>query len=402
MADAPSFEDYFRIARDTMLSRNSKLTREVIEREGTDTNSIVAAIAAVGDDLSAQLVRAQGSMLLSVAKKKDLDRLVFDRCSGMTRKPASQALGTVLFSTTAPSPSTFSIPKGVKLQTSDGKEFITWVDATFNVGSTGPVAVEVRSVFPGLENQARIGTITSVVTPIVGAPTDLRVTNTVATTGADDEETDDQLRARARLFFTTARRGTLPAIEFAARGVAGVRTATAFEGQDQLGRPARFVNLIVTDAFTEALMDLDPTPASYQSQSQTLANQVFNALSDTRAAGIFVQVQVASVVMQAVTLGLRFYAGSDADTVAMNARGVIAAYINSLAPGQDLTIANMIQRLRTVSGLDVTGQEILSPAGDVNVAPLQVLRSSSAIVVATSVQPDRTLQGSNNPDAPAY
>ncbi len=149
-------------------------------------------------------------------------------------------------------------------------------------------------------------------------------------------------------------------------------------------------------------MDLDPTPATYQTQSQVLAGEVWLALDDVRAAGIYIQIQVAVVTLQAVTLGLRFLAGANADLVALNARGAVAAWVNSLKPGDDLLVADMIRVLRTVNGLEVTGDEILSPAGDVVVPVLGVLRSGINLVVATSVQPDRALQGSTNPDAVAY
>lgn len=401
MSDFPTFSDHLRTARDEMLSRNSTLTLEVIEREGSDANALTGGIAAVGDDLTTQMVRAQAGLFLDSARGSLLDRLVFDRY-GISRKPASQALGSVVFTTTTAAPSTIPIPRGTQLTTSDGRQFVTWADAAFPMGSVGPITVEVRSVLPGADQQARSGTITSIESQLTNQTDDLVVTNLLATAGADDEEEDDQLRARARMFFTTARRGTLKAIEAAALAVPGVRTATVFEGLDALGRPARFVNLIVADAFTDDLVDLDPTPATYETQSQVLAEDVALALDDVRAGGIYVAIQVAVVVLQPITLGLRFLAGVNADLVALNARGVLAAYVNSLPPGADMLVANLIAKLRTVNGLEVTGAEILSPAGDVVVPNLQVLRTGINLVVATSVQPDRALQGSTNPDGLSY
>lgn len=401
MADFPDYASAFRTARDEILSKNSQITLDVIEREGTDANALTAGMAAIGDDLTTQLVRAQAGLFLDSARGTLLERLVFDRYN-LTRNPASQALGSVVFTTTAPAPATVPIPKGTKLETSDGRQFVTWAAASFPMGSTGPVTVEVRSVLPGADQQARKNTITSITSSLTNRPDDLAVTNLLATAGADDAETDDKLRARARLFFTTARRGTLKAIEAAALAVPGVSSAFVFEGMDVLGRPARYVNLIITDSFTDDLVDIDPTPPTYQTQSQVLANEVWLALDDVRAAGIYIQIQVAIVTLQAVTLGLRFLAGANADLVALNARGAVAGWINSLKPGDDLLVDDMIRVLRKVNGLEVTGDEILSPAGDVAVPNLGVLRSSINLVVASSVQPDRALQGSTNPDAVAY
>lgn len=121
-----------------------------------------------------------------------------------------------------------------------------------------------------------------------------------------------------------------------------------------------------------------------------------------RAAGIYVQVTVGIVRLQGITLGLRFDAGADVDLAALNARGAVVAYVNGLPPGAPLLVANIIDQLRPIPGLVVTGAEVLSPAGDVIASPLEVIRTALALVVASSLQPDRALQGSTNPDAPNY
>lgn len=398
MGDFPTFDDYFRIGRDEALERNSKLTREVIEREGTDANIFMAAAAAMTDEVTGQLARAKASLFLDSARGQALDRLIFDRFN-LPRKNAAPAVGSVSFSTTTATTGAISIPIDTKLGTSDGKQFVTTASAVFPSGSTGPVVVAVQSTQAGADQQAAIGTITSILDAITGAPSDLVVTNTVATTGAADEEEDDPYRARARLVFETARRGTLAAIRAAALGVEGVATANAIEITDALGRPVEAVQLIITDEFTEGLVNINPTPPAYETQSQVLAQNVFNALDDVRPAGIFVNVFVAQVVIQSIQLGLTFQAGVDVDATALRARAQIVGRVNGLAPGASLTIDDLIDALRRVPGLIVSGDEILSPAGDVVPEVLQAIRTSLSFVVASSVQPDQALQGSTNPDA---
>jgi hypothetical protein len=398
MADAPTFQELFRIARDEALSRNGKLTREVIERQGSDANVLMAAGAGAADEVIGQLVKTAADLYLDSAKGTALDRLVFDRY-GLVRKSAAPALGSVEFTTTAANPSSFAIPSGTKLSTADGRQFVTTASATFAAGGTGPVTVAVRSVLAGASQQARANTITSIADAINGSPDDLRVNNALATAGADDEEKDEQLRERARQFWTSARRGTLGAIQSAALAVSGVRKATAFEAIDALGRPAGAVQLILADAFTEQLVAVSPTPAAYQAQSQVLADEVFGALYDVRAAGIYVQVQVAQVTLQGVSLGLSFQGGVNVDQVALQARATVAAYVNTLAPGSPLRVANLVTVLRTIPGLIVTGNEVISPAGDVTPDTLEVLRSSLSLVVAVSLQPDRAIQATTNPDS---
>ena len=397
MADLPSFSDLFGIARDEALARNPRLTRDAIEREGSDVNAVVAAGVAASDEVVGQLADVAASLFLDTATDTALDRWVFDRF-GLSRKPASASFGSVNFSTTALNPGAFSIPLGTRVGTQDGLQFVTTAATTFLAASVGPVTVPVRSSLAGASQQAQANTITSILTSIVGQPADLVVNNPLATAGADDEESDDSLRTRARGFFTTARRGTIAAIRQAALGVPGVRTATAFEVLDAFGRPAKVTQLIVADAFTDLLVGVSPTPASYQTQSQVLADTVFAALDDVRAAGIYVQVSVASVVMQPIQLALRFQAGADVEQAAYLARVAVVNTTNQLSPGSPLRVSALIAALQLVPGLFVTGLEIVSPAGDVIPLSLQVLRTTLGLVAAISLQPDRALQGSTASD----
>ena len=265
MPDALSFSDLFRIARDEALARNAKLSRDAIEREGMDANILIAAATAMADEIGGQLADLAASLFLDSARFEDLDRLVFDRY-GLSRKPAAASIGSVEFTTTVASPTTFSLPTGIVLQTATGLQFITTEASVFTSGATGPVVVAVRRTLAGIDQAAKIGAINSIVS------------------------TDDSLRERARRFFTTARKGTVAAIEAAALNVAGIQTASAFEVLDALGRPARLVQLVVADAFTQQFVNFATVPPTFETQSQAITTAVNEALADVRPAGIFVQV----------------------------------------------------------------------------------------------------------------
>ncbi len=397
MGDFPTFDEIFRVSRDEILTKNSNLSLDAVERQGTDVNALVAGQAAIGDEVVGQLVETEASLFLDSSEGEKLDRLVFDRYQ-LLRKPASSALATVEFSTTAPAPASFSIDIGTKLSTSDGRQFLTLVATTFPIGTTGPVSVATRSALAGLNQAVKKDQIRSIVSSITGSPSDLAVDNPLASSGADDAEQDEALRDRARRFFVTARRGTIFAIETLALAVPGVRTAFAFEALSPDGRQAISNQLLITDAFTETLIDVSPTPASYQLQTQLLAQTVFNSLVDTRAMGIFISVTLASVILQGVTLGLRFQAGVNVDLVAFRARVSIVNYTNALASGETWEVSKALDALKTVPGLVVTGGEILSPAGDVVPQALEVIRTTTGLVVASTIQPDIALQGNTNPD----
>lgn len=401
MPDFPDRNQLFRVERDEVLARNADISLEAVEREGTDANVLLAAASAAGDEVVAQLIAVCAAQYIDSAQGPVLDKLVFDRY-GLVRKPASPATGSVQFRTTAPNPATFTIPIGTIVQTADGIQFITTGAVIFLIGATGPVVATVRSVLAGSSQQAQTNTITSIVSPIPGQPTDLAVNNPLATAGADDAESDADLRDRARQFFSTARRGTLAAIEQGALAVPGVRRATAIEVIDVLGRPARVVELVIADAFTDALVQQDTNPPSYQVQSQSLAQTVFDGLLDVRAAGMFVQVFVAQVIVQPIILNLTFSAGVDANFVALVARATVVAKVNSLRPGQTLVVADLLTALQGVAGLAFTGNEIETPSGDVVPRALQVLRTSlNQTTICVAIQTDgaaAVLANTTNPD----
>jgi hypothetical protein len=398
MADIPSFDTLFRVARDEALYRSERLTKEAVERDGSDANIMLAGAAAVGDEVSGLLGQVSSGMFLGSARGTMLDRVVFDRY-GLRRKSASPAYGSVYFHTTAPNPATFVIPVGTTLSTAGGVQYVTTAAAVFALGLTtcGPIAV--RSVLAGIAQQASIGEIANITSAISGQPSDLAVTNTLATAGADEDEADDAYVARARAYFPSLRRGTLAAIEAGALNVPGVRKAQALEVLDLSGRPARYVWLAISDAYTDALAQLTSTVPSYQAQSQVFSQTVFANLSDVRAAGIYVQVYVAQVVMQPVTLSLSFSAGVDIEAVALAARATVCNYINTMPPGTALDPATLLDQLRSLSGLVITGNEITTPSGVVVARPIQAIRTSLNIVTAGAISTGTSLVVSSNPDA---
>jgi len=398
MPDLPSFGTLFRIARDEILSRNPRLSRDSVERSGMDTNILIAGGCAAADEVIGQLTTLSAGLYLSSASGAALDRLVFDRY-GMTRKPAAVSIGSVQFSSTAPSSQAFALPEGTTLQSVDGVQFVTSEASIYPINSTGPVTVAIRSVLAGAEQTAKAETITTVVSAIQSAPGDLKVTNPYATAGADDAETDADLRERARRFFPSARKGTLAALEAAALGVSGVRKASAFEVVDSLGRPARMVQLVISDAFTEQFAKLDSIPARYQTQSQNLATLVYESLYDVRPAGVYVQVIVASVVLQAIQLALTFTAGADVNASALQARAMAVGYVNGLPPGASFVASDLLAQLKLVPGISYTGGELVSPSGNVAAKPIQALRTSLGIVAAVAAQTSTPIITGSNPDA---
>jgi len=395
MADFPSRNDLFRVARDRILGLNAALSADVVSRDGTDANVLVAGGSAMADAVIGQLVNVCRGQFLDSAEGTDLDRLVLDRYN-LVRKPAAPSLGTVVFSTTVANPTAFTIPAGTAIASVDGIQFITSVASSFPALNLGPIYVPIRSVLAGFNQQAKIGTITNITSTLIGSPGDLVVTNIVATAGAADVEDDPSLRDRARRFWTTSQRGTLAALENGALKVAGVVKATAIEVLDSRGRPGRWVQLLIADRFTDALIKLNTTNPTYDAQAQSLAKAVFLSLANIRCGGIFVQVIVARVVLLQVRLDLTFTADVDPIEVSEQARAVVVDYINSLGPGESFVPEDAVEALTAVNGLVITGGEISVPSGTVVPRAMQALRSSFELVTATNG--GASLFTNSNPD----
>lgn len=402
--DFPNFRTLFQIARNEALVRNPQLTQDAIDREGSDANILIASAVAAADEVVGQQITVTSGLFLDSASGDALDRLLFDRY-GLVRKVASAAVGSVAFSTTVANPSPFTIPSGTQLSTSEGLKFETVGSMLFPAGTTGPIYVTVRSLLAGANQQAAINTINSLVGTVPSSPVDLVVTNPIATAGASDRESDTEFRERGRSFYTTVQRGTLSAITQGALSVPGVVSASTYEFLDSSGLPNKRVACVIADKYTDALANYTVVPPVYEAQSKVLAQQVFNALEAYRPAGVFVQVQLAQVVPLPVSLALSFKAGVDIDVTANAARAAIANYINNLQPGDDLYLQPMIQVLQGVEGLIVTGDEVVSPPSTggstdplVVTTPLQVLRSSLALVRASSSNPATPIGLYLNPD----
>lgn len=371
--DLPTFQDIFRVARDEALVRNRALALEEAERKGSDLNILLAASAAVGDEVIGQLARAYGTCFLDTAKKQELDRLVFDRY-GLIRKQASPSYGLVEFTTTTAAAAGFTITDGTLLGTPDGSQYIVVGNTAYAFGEVGPVQCSVRSTLAGATQKAKPGTITSILSQITGAPADLAVTNANATFAGEDAEPDSALAERARGFFVNARRGTLLAIQNAILALPGIQTCTLLENLDQLGRPIGAVEAVVSDSFTEQF--ISGAPAAYATQAAAITSNINSILDEARAAGIYVNVTIAAIVLQTFQLALAYRTGYTQSTVQAQVKATIVAFVNALSPGRTLLVNDLKQKISEVPGVFYTGNELVEPSGNVVPQQGQVLRTA--------------------------
>jgi len=375
--DLPNFNDFFRIGATEALAANRKLSVEEVYRRGSNVNNIIAAAAAMADDCSAQIAAVRADNYLGSAKNEALDRKILDMYPDLPRKQAAPSLGYVTFYFTATS--AFSIPEATVLSTADGTQFITTQLANISAGETSR-RVPIRSLLAGSAQKADKNKIRNIITQIAGAPSDITCNNVAATFGGDDREQDDDYARRARSRFSAARRATVGAIEQAILEVPGVHRCTVVENLDAIGRPIGYVQAVVADRYTEQFVSTAVLPPAYSAQLSNLATQIHAQLEDWRAAGVGVSIVFAKVSIVSMNVSLAFTATADQEVVTEIVRAKLIQYVNSLRPGQTLTLEPLQRLIRSTSGVVYTGNELVTPTGDIVCRPQEVLRTSRLFV----------------------
>lgn len=377
MADFPSAQDFFRLGRTEMLVRNGRLSPEEIDRVGSDTNNLVASASAMADECIGQLASVRADLYVGTARGDALDRLITDRYPDLIRRQAAPSYGYETFTFSPAVVSAFSIPDATVFSTADGVQFISVGTTAVAIGAT-TARVPIRSILAGSSQKAQTGKINSLISVIAGAPaTGTTVSNLSATFGGEDKETDGDYAVRYKLHYLAARRATVGAIEQAVLAIPGIVKATVFENLDSLGRPIGYVQVVVADSYTEQFVTASTVPATYATQLANLTIQIDRVLLEWRAAGVGVVVKFAAVVLQSVRLVLTYSAGADAESVNAVVLSRVVQHINNLVPGGTLLLEDLRQIMRTTSGVYYTGNEIITPTGDIVPLPGQVLRTST-------------------------
>ena len=375
--DAPSFNDLFNEGRAEVLMRNGNIKADVIDREGSDVNLMLAAGAAMAQAAIREQDRRFQNLLLARAKGQDLDYFVFDRY-GIVRKPAAAAVGTVNFSRPTYAAGAVVIPSGFRVGSTNGREYATIMASSLGATALSVTGIPVQAIVAGADSNAVIGTITRIISAI--SDTSIVVANTSAITGGDDEEDDDAFRQRVKMFFVTSRRGTISAIEFGAKSYPGVRQAVASEVTEPDGAPSRMVQMYIADKDGYA--------------SRVLIAAVANSLEEYRAAGIKVFVLGGAPYYQSVQIELAFPTGVDQSQVASDVKNAIVAAINALAPGETLQASSIIFAARGVN--DAIVGRLLLPLGDIVPTSEQVIRTTyDRVEVFVVASPGNVYQGTS-------
>lgn len=218
------------------------------------------------DDLGIDSENIDLDLLNSYVDRSDLDRLA--RRYSVFRDPGSFATGTVTFQT---SNSEVVIPEGTPVGTrpdaeGDFLEFETTEEVVSAQGST-EVDASIQAVERGLDHNVGPDSITYLPESISGVNGDPPVSNAGSTTGGEAEETQSELRERAREAFV---------------GTSGGGTLEGFEN----GLVAKFEGLDDTDVKVVEYPNQDPVAFDYIVDGGPSESELENAKDDLRPLAI--------------------------------------------------------------------------------------------------------------------
>lgn len=369
MAVAPSFDDLLAIGRAEAQTRQPALTFN----EGDITEAQLHAAAAMADHVIGYTAREVSKTFIDGASADDLTYLVNDHL-GIQRKPASAAQVLVNF-TRAETVLSGTIAAGTQIGTEftpDGAQIVFTVAApqSVGVGVANVNGVLCECTVTGPEGNVQAGTVTRVISQLFDTFT---VTNPAAAGGGNAAESDEDLRQRAKTFWSTVRRGTLAALEYGAKLVPTCRIARVTEDQ------------------TTGLVSVQVSDADGNSTVQ-MVSDVQAELENWRCAGIVLTVVGGSAAVLDLGITIRARAGFSVAAAADLFIAAVKGRIGKLRVGETLYLDQVIGALYAVAPDDVLDVGFASIAvdsvaqaiSDVVPAAGKILRAGTVTIAAVT------------------
>lgn len=278
-------------------------------------------VEAVGSELAVlyqQLNLAYDSAFVETAQGSSLDRVV--ALLGLERYKAGRPVGTVRFSRRASSAGTISIPAGTPVTDAADKLRYETTETHTMLPNESTAEVRVRGATAATPIVAE-GTLAVVQRAIAGID---EVTNPQATTTAAEDESDDELRARARGALVASNKGTVSAIENGLLQMPEVRAVSVVEFPNGVPGEVR-LSISLTDP------SLDHLPVA-----------VLARIEELRPAGISVLTESAAATALSARLALVLAGGTMASSDVERLHGAVRTKLAAL-----VAKAGVGQRIRT-------------------------------------------------------
>lgn len=341
-----------------------EIYREMVDRVALETGITPAGTSEMAVRLYALAAQIYGlyaendwtrrQCFPQTATGEELEKHGFLR--GVSRLPARRAEGTLRFLLQGVSGSDLTIPQGTVCLTAGGAAFETTQEAVLPAGAMW-VDVPAQAVQPGAAGNVPTGVVRALSLAPVGVAS---CTNPTPFTGGQEEETDEELRARILATYQSTANGTNSAYyareALAVPGVAAVKVLPKNRG---LGT----VDVIIAAA--------DGMP------DQTLVDQVQADLEGKREIAVDVSVQAPVAVPVHLILSVQAQEGVLPQVAIQRVKDAMETWFDGSMLGRNLLLVEIAQRIYQVEG--VANYVIEGPVNDVTVeaGQLPVLGSLS-------------------------
>jgi len=336
---------------------------------GSILRSLAESNAGVVMWLQQLIVKLLVTTRAATCSGEDLDSWMAD--FGFFRRSAVQATGNVTFSRLTPA-SQALITVGTKITTLDGTQSYTVIaDQPGQSGyiiAAGVISLEVpvRADTAGAAGNAQPGTVTLITGSVLYVD---KVTNPAAFVGGQDAESDDDFRARFRMWIASLSKATRAAIAFALSNVQRGVSYTLTENVSWDGRPQPGYFYAVID-------DGSGMPP------RELLDRAYRAIDAVRGFTITFGVFRPVVIYAKVILSFTTDNEADHSKVAGLIEAAVSQYIADLHPGQLLAYTRIIRVAYAASPLvtNVTYLTLNDGKADLAASSKQVIRKGQITV----------------------
>jgi len=336
---------------------------------GSVTRTIVEALSREVATLYAQLEKTYLSAFVDTAEGRSLEFVV--SMLGMERILAGRAIGTIEFSRSTSALGDITVPLGTVVSDREDNRYETTEEATLRQGQLA-VEVPIRAVSEDVPPVAA-RTLTLMPRPVVGIE---KVINYEATTLGTKDESDEELRARAKAALYGAGKATIEAIRF----------AVLEQG----------VNSVVIHDMPQGVAGELDVIVDYEGEKE---RDIKEAIEQTRAAGIrvnFNRTQRVDLTLDLTVTLATALLDEEERALRRSIQRKIADYVASLKAGEKV-LGNQLVALAMA---DPRVQDVsIQPSGDIPVGRMEKANIEEAairvdfVVAPVEIAPEEVPEG---------
>lgn len=294
---------------------------------GSVVRTLAESVALEMASLSAQLDAVYKSAFIDTASGKALENVV--SLLGVARVSGGRAVGDVEFTRAAGSSGSITIPAGTRVSTTDVKISYTTSEPGLLADGQSVARVPARDL-DAKNDPVAAGMLTLLAAPIAGVGS---VSNPSPTSRLMRDESDDELRTRAKSFLHGSERATLGSI----------RAALAGQG----------VAADVDESTTPGYVDITPHTTVLSPEARQRLLSVIDAV---RPAGVVVRLKD-TVPPTKVNLSLRLTTSSntvqkDLKAIQRAVREKVADYFSKLPAKEPGSVNRLVGAVQSVAGVE--------------------------------------------------